>query len=189
METQSATFVLDYTFLMWCKCDVNAILFFFLILPQEIRQQSCELPCRVAKLPENKTRNRYRDVSPCKLLFCPCECTGQQSSTVSNIQNTSLYRRQLCDRRFLLDYQPVVADSLKLQQHQHCCRAAADDTDMSAYCCLTSGASIAIVIWNDTMAVLHNRQSIASLWMDWGNRGFDFHIITLVITSLFLCIY
>eukprot|EP00066_Takifugu_rubripes_P002008 XP_003963616.2 PREDICTED: tyrosine-protein phosphatase non-receptor type 1 [Takifugu rubripes] len=31
---------------------------------QEIRQQSCELPCRVAKLPENKNRNRYRDVSP-----------------------------------------------------------------------------------------------------------------------------
>lgn len=31
---------------------------------QEIRQQSCELPCKVAKLPENKTRNRYRDVSP-----------------------------------------------------------------------------------------------------------------------------
>ncbi|XP_061591278.1 tyrosine-protein phosphatase non-receptor type 1 [Cololabis saira] len=31
---------------------------------QDIRQQSCELPCKVAKLPENKTRNRYRDVSP-----------------------------------------------------------------------------------------------------------------------------
>ncbi|XP_034007590.1 tyrosine-protein phosphatase non-receptor type 1-like [Trematomus bernacchii] len=31
---------------------------------QEIRQQSCELPCKVAKLPENKNRNRYRDVSP-----------------------------------------------------------------------------------------------------------------------------
>ncbi|XP_018616129.1 tyrosine-protein phosphatase non-receptor type 1 isoform X2 [Scleropages formosus] len=31
---------------------------------QEIRQQSCELPCKVAKLSENKSRNRYRDVSP-----------------------------------------------------------------------------------------------------------------------------
>ncbi|KAJ0036257.1 hypothetical protein NQD34_004934 [Periophthalmus magnuspinnatus] len=31
---------------------------------QDIRQQSCDLPCKVAKLPENKTRNRYRDVSP-----------------------------------------------------------------------------------------------------------------------------
>ncbi|MBN3296789.1 PTN1 phosphatase, partial [Amia calva] len=30
----------------------------------EIRQQSSELPCKIAKLPENKTRNRYRDVSP-----------------------------------------------------------------------------------------------------------------------------
>lgn len=31
---------------------------------QEIRQQSSEFPCKVAKSPENKTRNRYRDVSP-----------------------------------------------------------------------------------------------------------------------------
>lgn len=31
---------------------------------QDIRQQSCDLPCKVAKLPENKSRNRYRDVSP-----------------------------------------------------------------------------------------------------------------------------
>ncbi|XP_014896664.1 tyrosine-protein phosphatase non-receptor type 1 [Poecilia latipinna] len=31
---------------------------------EDIRQQSCELPCKVAKFPENKTRNRYRDVSP-----------------------------------------------------------------------------------------------------------------------------
>ncbi|XP_034446585.1 tyrosine-protein phosphatase non-receptor type 1-like [Hippoglossus hippoglossus] len=31
---------------------------------QEIRHQSCELPCKLAKLPENKNRNRYRDVSP-----------------------------------------------------------------------------------------------------------------------------
>uniref|UniRef100_A0AAY4BB71 protein-tyrosine-phosphatase n=2 Tax=Denticeps clupeoides TaxID=299321 RepID=A0AAY4BB71_9TELE len=31
---------------------------------QDIKQQSSELPCKVAKLPENKNRNRYRDVSP-----------------------------------------------------------------------------------------------------------------------------
>ncbi|XP_053173700.1 tyrosine-protein phosphatase non-receptor type 1-like [Scomber japonicus] len=31
---------------------------------QDIRQQSCELPCKIAKSLENKTRNRYRDVSP-----------------------------------------------------------------------------------------------------------------------------
>ncbi|XP_048872813.1 tyrosine-protein phosphatase non-receptor type 1 isoform X2 [Brienomyrus brachyistius] len=31
---------------------------------QEIRLQSSELPCKVAKLSENKSRNRYRDVSP-----------------------------------------------------------------------------------------------------------------------------
>ncbi|KPP72342.1 tyrosine-protein phosphatase non-receptor type 1-like, partial [Scleropages formosus] len=30
----------------------------------EIREQSVTLPCHVARLPENKARNRYRDVSP-----------------------------------------------------------------------------------------------------------------------------
>lgn len=50
--------------------------FLFFILSQDIRQQSCELPCKVAKLPENKNRNRYRDVSPCELLFCLIERSG-----------------------------------------------------------------------------------------------------------------
>lgn len=40
-----------------------------LVPSQDIRHQSCDLPCKYAKLPENKTRNRYRDVSPCKLCF------------------------------------------------------------------------------------------------------------------------
>ncbi|XP_016331050.1 tyrosine-protein phosphatase non-receptor type 1 isoform X2 [Sinocyclocheilus anshuiensis] len=31
---------------------------------QEIRQQSSDLPCKIAKLPENRSLNRYRDVSP-----------------------------------------------------------------------------------------------------------------------------
>ncbi|XP_016140080.1 tyrosine-protein phosphatase non-receptor type 1-like isoform X2 [Sinocyclocheilus grahami] len=31
---------------------------------QEIRQQSSDLPCKISKLPENRSRNRYRDVSP-----------------------------------------------------------------------------------------------------------------------------
>lgn len=41
--------------------DVTDICFFL----QEIKQLSSELPCKFAKLPENRTRNRYRDVSPC----------------------------------------------------------------------------------------------------------------------------
>ncbi|XP_016317453.1 tyrosine-protein phosphatase non-receptor type 1-like [Sinocyclocheilus anshuiensis] len=31
---------------------------------QEIKQQSSDLPCKIAKLPENRSHNRYRDVSP-----------------------------------------------------------------------------------------------------------------------------
>lgn len=33
---------------------------------QDIRHEASDFPCRVAKLPKNKNRNRYRDVSPCK---------------------------------------------------------------------------------------------------------------------------
>ncbi|XP_072270243.1 tyrosine-protein phosphatase non-receptor type 1 [Pyxicephalus adspersus] len=31
---------------------------------QEIRHEASDFPCKVARLPENKSRNRYRDVSP-----------------------------------------------------------------------------------------------------------------------------
>ncbi|XP_030878954.1 tyrosine-protein phosphatase non-receptor type 1-like isoform X2 [Leptonychotes weddellii] len=31
---------------------------------QDIRHEASDFPCRVAKLPKNKNRNRYRDVSP-----------------------------------------------------------------------------------------------------------------------------
>lgn len=31
---------------------------------QEIRHEASDFPCKVARLPDNKTRNRYRDVSP-----------------------------------------------------------------------------------------------------------------------------
>lgn len=60
-----------WTFVTLLKCTVHfplshgrdvTDLSFFL---QEIKQQSSELPCKFAKLPENRSRNRYRDVSPC----------------------------------------------------------------------------------------------------------------------------
>lgn len=41
-----------------------AIIIYF----QEIRNQSQECSYKVAKFPENQSRNRYRDVSPCKWL-------------------------------------------------------------------------------------------------------------------------
>uniref|UniRef100_A0A803SL07 protein-tyrosine-phosphatase n=1 Tax=Anolis carolinensis TaxID=28377 RepID=A0A803SL07_ANOCA len=33
---------------------------------QDIRHEASDFPCKVAKFPKNKNRNRYRDVSPCK---------------------------------------------------------------------------------------------------------------------------
>lgn len=38
----------------------------FCFCSQEIRNQSHECSYKVAKYPENRNRNRYRDVSPCK---------------------------------------------------------------------------------------------------------------------------
>lgn len=44
---------------------------------KEIRSESHDYPHRVAKFPENRNRNRYRDVSPCKYswgMACVCIC-------------------------------------------------------------------------------------------------------------------
>ena len=49
---------------------------------KEIRSESHDYPHRVAKFPENRNRNRYRDVSPCKYSWrggararvCVCVC-------------------------------------------------------------------------------------------------------------------
>lgn len=49
-------------------------LFLFLFCLQEIRNQSHECSFKVAKYPENRNRNRYRDVSPCRhtdVMFLP----------------------------------------------------------------------------------------------------------------------
>lgn len=41
---------------------------------KEIRNESHDYPHRVAKFPENRNRNRYRDVSPCKYFGFVCMC-------------------------------------------------------------------------------------------------------------------
>ncbi|XP_077430554.1 tyrosine-protein phosphatase non-receptor type 1 [Vanacampus margaritifer] len=68
---------------------------------QEIRQQSCELPCKVAKLPENKIRNRYRDVSP----FDHSRICLQQSA--NNYINASLITVEEAQRNYILTQGPL----------------------------------------------------------------------------------
>eukprot|EP00064_Thunnus_orientalis_P011822 superscaffoldBa00001746_g11854 len=68
---------------------------------QEIRQQSCELPCKVAKLPENKTRNRYRDVSP----FDHSRICLQLS--VNDYINASLITVEEAQRNYILTQGPL----------------------------------------------------------------------------------
>nr|XP_057906487.1 tyrosine-protein phosphatase non-receptor type 1-like [Doryrhamphus excisus] len=68
---------------------------------QEIRQQSCELPCKVAKLPENKNRNRYRDVSP----FDHSRICLQQSA--NDYINASLISVEEAQRNYILTQGPL----------------------------------------------------------------------------------
>ncbi|XP_054651322.1 tyrosine-protein phosphatase non-receptor type 1 [Dunckerocampus dactyliophorus] len=68
---------------------------------QEIRQQSCELPCKVAKLPENKSRNRYRDVSP----FDHSRICLQQSA--NDYINASLISVEEAQRNYILTQGPL----------------------------------------------------------------------------------
>ncbi|XP_047206575.1 tyrosine-protein phosphatase non-receptor type 1 isoform X2 [Girardinichthys multiradiatus] len=67
----------------------------------EIRQQSCELPCKVAKFPENKNRNRYRDVSP----FDHSRICLQLGS--NDYINASLITAEEAQRNYILTQGPL----------------------------------------------------------------------------------
>ncbi|XP_053360404.1 tyrosine-protein phosphatase non-receptor type 1 [Clarias gariepinus] len=68
---------------------------------QEIRQQSSELPCKIAKLPENRSRNRYRDVSP----FDHSRIRLQISS--NDYINASLISMEEAQRSYILTQGPL----------------------------------------------------------------------------------
>lgn len=52
--------------LFWSRKILKLTPFFLGLVFQEIRNQSHECSYKVAKYPENRNRNRYRDVSPCR---------------------------------------------------------------------------------------------------------------------------
>ncbi|XP_038165253.1 tyrosine-protein phosphatase non-receptor type 1-like [Cyprinodon tularosa] len=68
---------------------------------EEIRQQSCESPCKVAKFPENKNRNRYRDVSP----FDHSRICLQLGS--NDYINASLITAEEAQRKYILTQGPL----------------------------------------------------------------------------------
>ncbi|KAL4624356.1 tyrosine-protein phosphatase non-receptor type 1-like [Arapaima gigas] len=68
---------------------------------QEIREQSIELPCQIARLPENKARNRYRDVSP----FDDSRIRLQLGS--NNYINASLISMEETGRSYILTQGPL----------------------------------------------------------------------------------
>lgn len=68
---------------------------------QEIRQQSSELPCRIAKLPENRSRNRYRDVSPFDHSRIPLQLGS------NDYINASLISMKEAQRSYILTQGPL----------------------------------------------------------------------------------
>lgn len=68
---------------------------------QEIRQQSSELPCRIAKLPENRSRNRYRDVSPFDHSRIPLQLGS------NDYINASLISMEEAQRSYILTQGPL----------------------------------------------------------------------------------
>ncbi|XP_072917780.1 tyrosine-protein phosphatase non-receptor type 1-like [Hemitrygon akajei] len=70
-------------------------------LYQDIRHQASDFPCKVAKLPENRNRNRYRDVSP----FDHSRIRLQQGD--NDYINASLIKMEEAQRSYILTQGPL----------------------------------------------------------------------------------
>lgn len=70
-------------------------------LYQDIRHQASDFPCKIAKLPENRNRNRYRDVSP----FDHSRIKLQQGE--NDYINASLIKMQEAQRSYILTQGPL----------------------------------------------------------------------------------
>lgn len=68
---------------------------------QDIRHEASDFPCKVAKLPKNKNRNRYRDVSP----FDHSRIKLQQSD--NDYINASLIQVEEAHRSYILTQGPL----------------------------------------------------------------------------------
>ncbi|XP_028926350.1 tyrosine-protein phosphatase non-receptor type 1 isoform X1 [Ornithorhynchus anatinus] len=68
---------------------------------QEIRHEASDFPCKVAKLPKNKSRNRYRDVSP----FDHSRIKLHQED--NDYINASLIKMEEAQRSYILTQGPL----------------------------------------------------------------------------------
>ncbi|XP_030878953.1 tyrosine-protein phosphatase non-receptor type 1-like isoform X1 [Leptonychotes weddellii] len=68
---------------------------------QDIRHEASDFPCRVAKLPKNKNRNRYRDVSP----FDHSRIKLHQEE--NDYINASLIKMEEAQRSYILTQGPL----------------------------------------------------------------------------------
>ncbi|KAJ7332032.1 hypothetical protein JRQ81_014212 [Phrynocephalus forsythii] len=68
---------------------------------QDIRHEASEFPCKVAKIPRNKNRNRYRDVSP----FDHSRIKLQQGD--NDYINASLIKMEEANRSYILTQGPL----------------------------------------------------------------------------------
>ncbi|KAJ6626770.1 hypothetical protein lerEdw1_014745, partial [Lerista edwardsae] len=83
------------------KADVKYKYLDFFFLFQDIRHEASDFPCKVAKLPKNKNRNRYRDVSP----FDHSRIKLQQSD--NDYINASLIQVEEAHRSYILTQGPL----------------------------------------------------------------------------------
>nr|XP_033819363.1 tyrosine-protein phosphatase non-receptor type 1 isoform X1 [Geotrypetes seraphini] len=71
------------------------------LIYQDIRHEASDFPCKIAKLPENKNRNRYRDVSP----FDHSRIKLQQGD--NDYINASLIKMEEAQRSYILTQGPL----------------------------------------------------------------------------------
>ncbi|TKC37231.1 hypothetical protein EI555_007216, partial [Monodon monoceros] len=80
----------------WSRLSSSA-----LIPEMDIRHEASDFPCRVAKLPKNKNRNRYRDVSP----FDHSRIKLHQED--NDYINASLIKMEEAQRSYILTQGPL----------------------------------------------------------------------------------
>ncbi|KAH0619154.1 hypothetical protein JD844_018879, partial [Phrynosoma platyrhinos] len=82
-------------YILNCESSLCLQIFSFISF-QDIRHEASDFPCKVAKLPRNKNRNRYRDVSP----FDHSRIKLQQGD--NDYINASLIKMEEANRSYIL---------------------------------------------------------------------------------------
>ncbi|XP_055249568.1 tyrosine-protein phosphatase non-receptor type 1 isoform X3 [Moschus berezovskii] len=89
------------TSFQWSSSQINKHIHTQIHSLEDIRHEASDFPCRVAKLPKNKNRNRYRDVSP----FDHSRIKLHQED--NDYINASLIKMEEAQRSYILTQGPL----------------------------------------------------------------------------------